>query len=474
MIKKLLPKSLIAKISAVIFIGLTFELIVAAKIFSSERHHMMNSMSSDNAVRSVQALANILNHMPPDLHQSIVAACQSESLILTLNSRADIGSNQRPDLSSIFGMKPSSTLQSPVRITSSSSMQSYQQYLQKANRILREQPQKLERLQSPHEAASNTQISGSVMLNDGIWLNFDASINEAVNSNSSQAIISLLIIVLLTVSAMYFIIKKALSPVKGLAIASQKMGQEHDFTPLKADGPAEILPTINAFNKMQLQMSNFIEDRTKMLAAISHDLRTPITSLRLRLEFIEESEDRQQMLKTVDNMEAMIKATLNFAHHDLSQHESQPVELTSLINTIIEDYPLPQLNIQFHPTKTVYCRLSPISFRRVIENIINNSLQYGKDNQGMVNVVFHCQSDTQHATITITDNGCGIDESLMEDVFKPFVRLDQARDTSGSSVGLGLSICRSIIRSYGGDINLSNADNGGLTTVISLPLYHDH
>jgi signal transduction histidine kinase len=268
---------------------------------------------------------------------------------------------------------------------------------------------------------------------------------------------------------MIWVIKRALLPIKALAVSAKRVGTEREFLDMPLKGPSEIIPTIMAFNTMQSQLSSFIDDRTKMLAAISHDLRTPITSLRLRLEFIEEGQDKQQMLATVSQMEAMIKSTLNFAKEDAQKEAKQNVEIVSLLESIIDDYRAQGADIELtSPDKLVF-RLWPSAIRRVIENLINNSLRYGTGSDGNVNIIVECLQTQDHLIIKILDQGKGIEEGSLAEVMKPFVRLDKARDTSESSVGLGLAISQSIIQSHGGTLLLSNNKTGGLCVEISLP-----
>ncbi|CAG20574.1 ATP-binding protein [Photobacterium profundum] len=476
MIKRILPSSLIGKICIIMVLGLVFELLIALQIFSNERAQMLNLATSNSTLERVAALVNVIDRTPVELHDEILAASQSSGLTLSLDNTAVVTGNQRADLSAQLTQSFSEPLPHQVKIQSVISQHHNEQQagmskkMRHMNMSMEHMPMMQQRM-----VEYKTQLIGSVKLSNNYWLNFSSAIDQQALRWSWSAIVGLILVALFTLSAMYWVVKRSLLPVKKLAVAAQKLGQERDFTPLELSGPEEILPTIAAFNQMQTQLSQFVDDRTKMLAAISHDLRTPITSMRLRLEFIEHNEDQKQLLKTLTNMELMIEATMNFARDDAQQEPSQTVELTSLLQTITDDYQDRGDVIHFIAANKIICRLSPIAFRRVIENLLNNSLCYGQQLENTSRpspIELNCFNDEQHTVVQVCDSGTGIDESALEDVFKPFVRLEKARDTSSSSVGLGLSISRSIIQAHGGSLVLRNRSEGGLCAEIRLPQYH--
>jgi signal transduction histidine kinase len=476
MIKRILPSSLIGKICIIMVLGLVFELLIALQIFTNERVQMLNLATSNSTLERVAALVNVIDRTPVELHDEILAASQSSGLTLSLDNTAAVTGNQQADLSAQLTRSFSAPLPHQVKIQSVISQQHNEQQAD-MSKMMRHMHMSMKHMPMMQQSAVEykTQLIGSVKLSNNYWLNFSSAIDQQALRWSWSAIVGLILVALFTLSAMYWVVKRSLLPVKKLAVAAQKLGQERDFTPLELSGPEEILPTITAFNQMQTQLSQFVDDRTKMLAAISHDLRTPITSMRLRLEFIEHNEDQKQLLKTLTNMELMIEATMNFARDDAQQEPSQTVELTSLLQTITDDYQDRGDAIHFIAASKVICRLSPIAFRRVIENLLNNSLCYGQQSENTSRpspIELNCFNDEQHTVVQVCDRGTGIDESALEDVFKPFVRLEKARDTSSSSVGLGLSISRSIIQAHGGSLVLRNRSEGGLCAEIRLPQYH--
>lgn len=201
-----------------------------------------------------------------------------------------------------------------------------------------------------------------------------------------------------------------------------------------------------------------------MLAAISHDLRTPLTSLRLRCEFLPEGDDRDRMLQTLSQMEGMLHATLSFARDDHQGETSRPVDLVSLLHSLCDDYEDNGQPVLCHAEgKRVYqCR--PDVLRRVLQNLINNALKYAGDAEVSL------EETAESLLIRVRDHGEGIPEEQLDNVFKPFYRLDSARNTEDGSVGLGLAIARTLIHQHGGELRLSNAPDGGLLAEIQLPV----
>lgn len=465
MVRRFIPSSLIGKISLIMLAGLLFELIIALQIFSSDREQMLNLSTTNNTLGRISALVNVLERTPQALHHDILEAAQGSGLILALDNNAAIDENQRQDLSKKIQRNLAGNSTYHINIKSISSGHHHRS--NSDNMSMKHMSSKhMSRMKSTQY---KTQLIGSVQLGNRYWLNFSSAIDKQSLRWSWLTILALISVAVFTISAMFLVVKRALNPIKDLATAAQKMGQERDFTPLKLVGPDEILPTINAFNNMQTNLSQFVDDRTKMLAAISHDLRTPITSMRLRLEFIEHNDDQKHLLATLTNMEAMITATLNFARDDAQQEPSQTLELTSLLQTISDDYQDQGYQIILSAPQKVVSRLSPIAFRRVMENLINNSFCYGSKIEKTA-VELSCYQDATEIVIQVLDNGVGIQEDELERVFNPFVRLDAERDTSSSSVGLGLSISRSIIQGHGGTLRLHNREKSGLCAEIRLPI----
>ena len=213
---------------------------------------------------------------------------------------------------------------------------------------------------------------------------------------------------------------------------------------------------------MQNRLRRFVEDRTKMLAAIGHDLRTPLTSLRLRAEFVKDEDIQRKMLSTIDELQSMTEAAISFAHGESVKEETRVIDLGALVGSICDDQSdlgHPVTHIEGMRMKYV-CR--PDSLRRAIRNLIENAVRYGGE------ATIYLRQTASTVDIVVEDRGQGIPNDMAEKVFTPFVRLEASRNRQTGGIGLGLSIARAVARQHGGDIALLNGETG-MQAIISLP-----
>ena len=259
-------------------------------------------------------------------------------------------------------------------------------------------------------------------------------------------------------------VRRVTRPMRRLAVAADALGRGEAPTLQAEVGPSEVQGTVAAFNRMQARLRRFVDDRTRMLAAISHDLRTPVTSLRLRAEFVDDEETKARILATLDEMQDMIEGTLAFAREEAAAEATRVVDLGALIESTAADLSDLGASIEFAgPSRIAYpCR--PVALRRAVRNLLENAVRYG----GQARVRLERQG--QELRIEIEDDGPGIPEDQFERVFEPFVRLEGSRSPETGGIGLGLAIARSIVRGHGGDIRLANRREGGLAVTVTLPL----
>jgi signal transduction histidine kinase len=204
-----------------------------------------------------------------------------------------------------------------------------------------------------------------------------------------------------------------------------------------------------------------------MLAAISHDLRTPITRLRLRAEFLEDDEQRAKMLADLAEMEAMIAATLTFARDDAANEPAGAVDLASLARTVLDEAgdaaPERAAAILYEGPEHLVLQLRPVAMKRALANLVGNALKYGDAAR------LRLEQRDRGAVLTVDDDGPGIPETEQEAVFQPFHRVEASRNRETGGTGLGLTIARSILRAHGGEVTLANREGGGLRVVARLP-----
>jgi signal transduction histidine kinase len=303
----------------------------------------------------------------------------------------------------------------------------------------------------------------AIRLADGRWLNAATVLPIAPPGPAWPALASMLVLAGAVVLGVALVVRRITSPLRELAQGAERLGRGETVPPLAEAGPEEVRRTTRAFNRMQARLRRFVDDRTRMLAAISHDLRTPITTLRLRAELLDDEEQRLKILATLDEMQRMAEATLAFAREEASSEETRVVDLAALIESLAEDLVDLGRDVTVAvPGRTPYpCR--PHALKRAIRNLVENACVYGARARVALT------ASGSDLAVTVDDDGPGIPEADMERVFAPFVRLEPSRNPETGGIGLGLAIARTIARAHGGDVELLNRPEGGLRATLRLP-----
>lgn len=269
----------------------------------------------------------------------------------------------------------------------------------------------------------------------------------------------------------FLFVRRILRPIKALAHAAERVSRGEQVEPLPVTGPSEAREVTQAFNLMQQRITRFVDDRTRMLGAISHDLRTPITSLRLRAELVDDAPLKAAMIRTLDEMRVMVEETLRFARDDARNEDTREIDLQALLRDVADEQRAQGRDVQVHDlaASALPYRCRPVNLKRALSNLVDNAVHYGRRARLALT-----NGPAGMLEIHVDDDGPGIPADRLQDVFKPFVRLDPARSRNrqdASNVGLGLSIARSCIEAHGGRLELENRslDQPGLRAVISLP-----
>ncbi len=309
-----------------------------------------------------------------------------------------------------------------------------------------------------------TTIRLSLQIPDGNWINIQCFITKrALWQQSFLLFLELLIAITLLFYA--WSIHRFTKPLKEFKNAAERLGVDFKTTPLAEyqHAPVVVRETAQAMNRMQKRIRELIDDRTLLLAAISHDLRTPITRLRLRSDLIDDREIYTKNLRDLDEMENMIAEILTFARNDVSDEKKIKLDLNSFLQSLCDE--LTDLNypITYHSSQNRVPFIGrPLSLKRVFNNLINNALKYGKTAD------IHLSTTADHIIITIDDEGPGIPEKELEQVFAPFYRCDNSRSREIAGTGLGLSVARDAILAHSGTITLKNREGKGLRVEIVL------
>jgi len=301
-----------------------------------------------------------------------------------------------------------------------------------------------------------------IRLDDGKWLNAAFYMRDVGGWWTSTSLASLMLTASILALIGVLIASRISRPLRTLAQSADALGRGENLPPIPEQGADEIRLTARAFNKMQSRLHRFVEDRTQMLAAIGHDLRTPLTSLRLRAELVKDADVQRKMLSTIDELQAMTEAAISFARGQTSDEETRAIQLEALVESICDDladlgHPVTYLEGDKY---TYRCRADGL--RRAIRNLVENAIRYG----GEAKVFLRQNAAT--IDIVVEDRGPGIPEAMKEKVFAPFFRLEASRNRDTGGIGLGLSIARAIIRQHGGEIMFVSGVEG-MQAVVSLP-----
>ncbi len=306
-------------------------------------------------------------------------------------------------------------------------------------------------------------IVASFRLQDGAWINFVAPLRDRSSIWSVKFVLSTIVMIAAIVILSAIVVRHLVAPLQAFARAAERLGTDVNAPPLPERGPREVRKAAQAFNEMQRRIRRFLDDRTRMLAAISHDLRTPITRLRLRAEFVEDEGQRERMLHDLDEMDTMIASLLSFAREDAADEPTEVIDLTALVESICDDMTDLGEEVRFRgPGRLPYaCRR--LALRRAFTNLIENAVRYG----GGAEVTLG--EANGRIRLVIEDEGPGIPEEEQERAFDAFYRIEGSRNRRTGGSGVGLYVARAVVRGHGGDIRLANRPRGGLRVEVTLP-----
>jgi two-component system osmolarity sensor histidine kinase EnvZ len=258
--------------------------------------------------------------------------------------------------------------------------------------------------------------------------------------------------------------RRELVPIEHLGVAAEALGKGREVPDLVfSGGTREVRNAAIAFHTMRIRLRRSIQQRTEMLAGVSHDLRTPLTRMKLSLVLLPESPETRELGTDVADMERMIEGYLAFARGE-GDEDTAPADLSDILEDVAAGARRDNADVSVSWTGDMNVELRPIAIKRCVTNLVSNALRHGRRAE------IHATRGKTSVEITVDDDGPGIPEEQYEDVFRPFVRLDESRNIDTGGSGLGLTIARDIARSHGGDATLGKSPLGGLRVVVRLPV----
>ena len=330
-------------------------------------------------------------------------------------------------------------------------------------RVLRTVRKRLQRAGERDDHFLITPFEVGVQQADGRWRVVRPEPGFGLTAWQQRIMLWFVLTALAMAPVAYLFARRLSAPIRLFARAAERLGRDPRAPPLSVRGSSEIAVATQAFNDMQERLRLYVEDRTAMVGAIAHDLRTPLTRLRFRIESAPE-EVRAKMAGDIDQMEAMISAALTFVRDATRPGERTPLELSSLLESLCDEMAETGAQTEVERGEKVVVEGDPLALRRLFTNLLDNAVKFGGRARARV-----FRQDA-NVVVEIEDDGPGIPSEDAERVFEPFYRREPSRSRKTGGSGLGLAVVRSVARGHGGDVSLINRRGGGLTARVQLPL----
>ncbi|MDE0378158.1 MAG: ATP-binding protein [Rhodospirillales bacterium] len=467
---RLAPKSLAGQLTLLLLLALALAQGVAVALFAWERMEALRDAHRDDAVLRTATVARLLGDTPPGLHDSVIAAASTELARFSLTAEPVVGETDPSeraaaiagDLSAALGVGVERVRVAPLWTLYPGDDDGWDDDHDHDDDDRDHDGDDDHDDDSPDHREPDW-FTASAALTDGRWLN--VAVGPPPGAPAwGPAFVAVFLLSALCIAAVAVVTARRMAkPMRGLAAAAGRLGRGEAVEDLAEAGTVETRETVRAFNLMRARLDRYVRDRTAMLAAVSHDLRTPITSLRLHAEFVEDAETRSKILAALDEMQRMTEDALAFIREDMQREETRTVDLHALVDSVAADLAELGHDIAVADSGRVLAVCRPAALRRALRNLLENAAVYG----GRATV--RIERDNDEIRVVVEDEGSGISDADLERVFEPFVRLEASRSRDSGGSGLGLAIARGIVRGHGGDIVLANRAEGGLHATVVLP-----
>lgn len=448
---RLVPRSLVGRLALLVFVALVAAQAISLWLFADERGAAIRATQRQETVERSIAAAEVLEAAPESSRAGILAAASSrlvrfslDELPLVAVSDAGVGAVARPSRE----MRLAEIAVSPHD-----------------GRPLDPPPPMTwlrDRLLAAGVAPAELRLS--LPLDGGGWLNVLARLEGAQRRLPPQMMGTAVLSLTLILGVLWLALGRITGPLRRLAGAADSFGLDGPVPALPRGGPAEVQSLSEALARMHTRLAGMIADRTRMLAALGHDLRSPITALRLRAEMVDDDETRERMVAALDEMQEMVEATLAYARGVSFDQPMQPTNLSTLLADLAQELTESGRPVTLASTQPVTLELRRTPMRRALRNLLENAQRYGGEAR------VDLRDTSAGAEIVIDDDGPGIPAADLERVFDPFIRLETSRSRETGGTGLGLPIARAILRAHGGEVRLENRAEGGLRVVVLLPM----
>jgi signal transduction histidine kinase len=444
---RLLPDSLLGRLVLVFVAGLASTIALLVMVQTPERELANFRICAGRAAHRLADFLKLTDQLPVASRETLAEVAQARGVRMSFATQPPASASPEPGsdqalfrevmLDDLRRDRPLATFVQPVEKVTSE--------------------------QGRTEGIDGFDFKVEAPLADGTWVALEVQEQRRLPRWPTRLLRNTLTMVAVMSLLSFIAVRWVTRPLHRLADAAEALGRDINRPPLRESGPLEVRRAAKAFNSMQERLARYIRNRTGILAAMSHDLKTPITRLRLRAELLEQPELREKFVRDLSEMEQMVSSTLGFMRGLDDREPLRQIDVRALVEALQAD--AEELG---HPVRVIGAALSPFSgksegLKRALQNLLDNAVRYGRDAE----VEIEDQIDALN--IVVRDRGPGVPEEHLERVFEPFYRLEASRNPGTGGTGLGLSIARNIAQSMGGELTLRNRDGGGLEARLSLP-----
>ncbi len=454
-----LVRTLRVQLALLVIGALTVAQLASLWLFADERSLAVRAALGFEAAGRAANVARLIEEAPEQLHGSILRAANSPLVRFDLSDAASVNHTDHSD---------GGLVEARIRaLLDDNYSRDIRVEIHEIQGQILPLPHLSPEMAEMHKAMMRGELSAvemnlSIRVEGSRWLNVGTRFERPPIQWPFYSMITFAVsAAIILIAVFWFLMTRLLGPLKRLVSAADRLGRGEDVSELPMAGPTEVRDLTVAFNRMQNRLSRFVADRTRLLAALGHDLRSPLTAMRVRVELVDEDETRESLIASIEEMQSMVEATLTFARGLTGSEDLELVNVSQFLEGLQADMLVPY---QLHGDDNYEVRVRPHALRRALRNVIENAVRYGE-----TACVTH-ELVENNVMITIDDDGPGIPEADLEKVFDPFFRLEQSRSLETGGHGLGLSIARTIVRAHGGDITLSNRPQKGLRATMYLPI----
>jgi signal transduction histidine kinase len=467
---RFLPRSLFSRLVLVLLTGLVIAQLLSFAVHMHERGELLSRASGRQSAQRIADIARFLDSLDAKERRAIVQVLSAPPLTIDLD-RGPLAAGTRETEAgargALFGAMLrrilGDELQAVVTVAEAPAVEPNEGSKRglKGPWMHGEWPAS----KAAMHAAAQPGLSfiAQIRLRDGILVTFESRQPEQTVSWPYRLLLSLAVLLAAVVVVSLVVVRWATRPLDVLADAADELGRNINRPPMEERGPVEVVRAARAFNTMQARLAGYIRDRTRVLAAMSHDLKTPITRLRLRSELLNDPQLRSKFTGDLEELESMVSATLDFLR---GMENGEPVQLVDAM-ALLESLQADMAEIGGRVTVEGEARSpfpgKPQALKRCLANLLQNAVKYGKSAAVVIN------DNDSRLEIQIQDEGPGLPQSELEKVFEPFYRVEGSRSRETGGTGLGLTIARSVAEAHGGSLVLRNRTEGGLEAVLVLP-----